>query len=212
MNAFPKVQQYLPKRIVVLGSSSVYGTGDTEGGFVERLRRWAESLDSNNLIYNLGVWGDTTKSMIARIDSECPPRKPQLIVLYPGLNDIRRVGSHSASNYVPLAEYDSLITKMIKAAAAQTEVLMMSAIPFDQTRTTPYARSDWFYLREDAQRYTAVLEEKCAQEKIGFIDIHTQWSKQNDFSYLSDDGLHASPNGHQRLFQELQRWLISSTT
>jgi lysophospholipase L1-like esterase len=88
----------IPKRIVVIGGSTVHGQGDPDGGgFVARLRRWHETLivDSNR-VFNLGIGGDGVCEMLARGPGECRVRRPDLIILYPGLNDTRRVGGPDA--------------------------------------------------------------------------------------------------------------------
>lgn len=200
----------IPKRIVVLGSSSVYGTGDPTGGFVAKLRTWSEAKNSQNLVYNLGVWGDTTENMIARLKTELQPRRPQLTILYPGLNDIRRVGSSSADNHLSIRSYETLITEMLTTTSAHSQVLVMSAIPFDEKRTTPYAQSDWYYLIEDAQHYMQVLENTCVRTKVQFLNVFKRWASEKDFAYLAPDGLHPSVIGHERLFSEVRDYLSAT--
>ena len=91
----------IPKRIVAFGSSSVHGTGDSEsGGFINRFRLWHESENPKNKVYNLGIWGETTDQLIARIVDEAVARRPHLILIYPGFNDIRREGSSESPNSI----------------------------------------------------------------------------------------------------------------
>ena len=71
----------MSKRICVFGASVTKGAWDTEmGGWVNRLRLDLEDFKKRKYsVYNLGISGDTTESLLERIDSECKARNSEII-------------------------------------------------------------------------------------------------------------------------------------
>ena len=89
----------IPRKLIVLGDSGVYGWGDPdEGGWCERLRRHWMGLPSGPVLYPLGVRGDGLERVAARLEQEVHCRGelrrqlPHGILLAVGLNDSARVG------------------------------------------------------------------------------------------------------------------------
>ena len=89
----------LPKQLVVIGDSSVYGWGDNEGGgWCERLRKDWGNNQNGPVIYQLGVRGDGIEKVSSRWEKEWSSRgetrrnKPKAILLNVGLNDTAAIG------------------------------------------------------------------------------------------------------------------------
>src|SRR5438270_8640503 len=85
-------------RVLVFGDSIAQGFWDTEGGWVATLSKHYTELALKDLrnnkqpgIYNLRISGDTTRSLLARIESETKVRKwpgePLLVLIAIGTND-----------------------------------------------------------------------------------------------------------------------------
>ena len=199
----------IPRRIAAFGSSSIYGTADTEfGGFVNRLRLWHEAVDARNRVYNLGVWGETVESLIQRVAPEAAVRKPHLIMLYPGFNDIRREGSPHHPNAVSIDKFAELMNRLIHEAQRVAPVLMITGYPFDEGRTTPYGTSNWYYLYHDANRYLKRLRVVSKQRDVHLLDLWERWQTKALAPVLDQDGLHCNALGHQQLFEEVKAFLI----
>jgi len=84
----------IPRKLVVLGASGVFGWGDAEqGGWCERLRRHWMATPWAPVVYNLGVRGDGLERLALRLPREVACRgelrrqQPQGILLAIGLND-----------------------------------------------------------------------------------------------------------------------------
>src|SRR5271157_5203514 len=83
-------------QILVFGDSITYGACDSEGGWVQRLRKF---LDGKNLIntevyysvYNLGVWGNAIEDLLKRLEFETKQRIEEneevMFVFAIGVND-----------------------------------------------------------------------------------------------------------------------------
>ncbi len=66
-------------QILIFGDSNTYGAWDPDGGWVARLRKFAdeknmEGKDYFVLVYNLGIDGDDTSGVLKRIESETVAR------------------------------------------------------------------------------------------------------------------------------------------
>ena len=89
-------------RIVAIGASSLFGRIDPEeGGFIGRLKKWHETQAAQNIVFNLGVPGETSSDILKRFSQEVGVRRPDLILISVGLNDTKRKGSKEAGNPPP---------------------------------------------------------------------------------------------------------------
>lgn len=198
----------LPKRIVAFGSSSLYGRVDPEGGgYIGRLRRWHESEDIHNAVFNLGISGDTTTGILKRLVSEASVRRPNLILITTGLNDTRRVGSKNASITTPVKQFKKNVEELITQARSLAKVIFISVYPIDDRRTTPLIGTDYYYLLKDAKEYAKITKRICKSGRIPYLDIFNEWLKIDYLPYLYEDGLHANARGHQEIFHRLKNFL-----
>ncbi len=199
-----------PRRIVCFGASTIYGSIDEElGGVVNRLRFWSEAQDPRNRVYNLGIWGEQTKSLISRLTAEAEIRRPDLIIIYPGFNDCRRIGSRDSVNVVSLKEFKQLMLELIRLAQTQAPTLMLTGYPFDESRTAPIAGTTAYYLFEDAEKYSATLVEAAAEQGADVIDFFSELKNRDLSDLLSADGLHGNAKCHQLLFERIKEYLSS---
>ncbi|GAA5442987.1 hypothetical protein Misp06_01163 [Microbulbifer sp. NBRC 101763] len=193
----------IPRKIIFIGSSSVYGRGDSElGGFVQRFRLRFEDLNPKNLVYSLGVFGEAVASLIVRASHELPLRRPHLIGIYPGFNDICRVGGVMEETAVALDSYRQAMLQLLQTSKMIAPTFVMTGIPFNELRTTPFHNSDSYFFRSDAKLYTQVVREVAAIEMIPILDFDKLWRNRPLYKLLSEDGLHANPSGHQLLYEQ----------
>ncbi|MGD9657676.1 MAG: SGNH/GDSL hydrolase family protein [Methylocystis sp.] len=199
-----------PRRIVIFGSSTIYGTADKEcGGFVNRLRLWHDSIDARNRMYNLGIWGEQTPSLIQRLPLEAAARRPHLIMVYPGFNDSRRDGGREASNAVSIEQFRGMMGELISSAKAISETVVMTGIPFDETRTTPFSGTDAHYLLQDAAAYSNELVAVAKAQGARILDFFSILQNEDMGPLLAEDGLHGNAKCHERLFEITRDFVIS---
>jgi len=83
-----------PVRIVALGSSSTWGTGASSRAHTYPARLEQELRTSwpkaDVRVFNAGVGGQLARDMVARIDKDVAPQKPQLVIWQTGVNDAIR--------------------------------------------------------------------------------------------------------------------------
>lgn len=196
------------KRIVGFGASTIYGYGDSAGGFLERIKRWHQSQGDRNFVYNIGIFGDTLTGMAERFSKEVPQRKPNLIIVYAGYNEIRRVSSPDQEMLVALDQQMAKLRQILKSAKAICETLVINGFPFDQTKTTPFVNTDSYYLLADAELYCQQVIETAKVENCLSIDLFSAWSKLDYQRLLYQDGLHANDLGHQNIFELAQAKIV----
>ncbi len=203
----------IPNRVVAIGSSSLFGVGDSDGGgFIGRLKKWHEGIDIRNSVYNLGIPGDTTTGMLKRF-SEVSIRKPNLILISSGLNDTRRIGKKNAPNTTPLPAFRNNIKALISEAREIADLVFISVYPIDEERTAPltYWKKEYYYLFNDAKEYEAATKEICKQSNIAYVDNFSEWMAGDYKNWLFEDGLHANAQGHEKIFQGLKQRLEAMT-
>jgi lysophospholipase L1-like esterase len=200
----------LPQKIVVFGGSSIAGVGDpVGGGFIDRLKRWHQLQNPTNILFNLGVNGDTTNELISRLLPEAALRKPGLIIISVGSNDVYRKDSINAPKQTTLENYKSNIHKLIEQSLSLCPVVFLSAFPINESKTTPM--KGWghttFYLKKDQEEYQEAAKQICLDLNIPYCDVYSEWLKHDYTTWLTEDGLHANPAGHEKVFIFLKNFL-----
>ncbi|MFC1626768.1 GDSL-type esterase/lipase family protein [Patescibacteria group bacterium] len=195
----------VPKNIVAIGAGTCEGQADSQGnGFVGRLRVWHEGVDEHNHVYNLGISGETSEGLLNRLASEAKPRNPGLIIVHLGLNDLIREGGREASPLLQPEDYKNNIRRIIIRAQSFGEVVFISLLPVDETKTAPVSWQNLYYLLADIKVFTQTIQEVCAEMQIEYIDIFNDWIQQNYTQYIHVDGLCINGQGHQYIFDKLK--------
>ena len=126
----------IPKKLVVIGDSGVYGWGDPEeGGWCERLRRHWMGLPLAPVLYSLGVRGDGLERVAARLPSELACRgelrrqKPQGVLLSVGLNDTARVGRADGRHQLAPDAFLFGLQQLLRPLRQQQPVLVLGLTP-----------------------------------------------------------------------------------
>ncbi len=162
--------------IALIGDSIVHGYDDGEcGGWVSRLKILSVAEDKSDLVFNLGIPGNSTREMLERADGEIKARQPFLnkVVYSTGTNDIGKD--------VPVAEFKENLAKLGTIALGHgNKVFIMGLFPI---------------VKECAKCvYDAAIQEIC--EEKGYTYIPT--ADMMDDEDMADDA-HPSSSGHAKL-------------
>lgn len=172
-----------------------------------RLRAWHESQDvQSHRVFNLGVGGDGVLELLDRGPREAAVRRPDLILLYPGLNDTRRIRDAKAPPQTAPEVVEAQLRILLTELKSWAPVAMMSAVPVDESRTSPFW-GKWFFTQEDAAQMTQIVS-RCA-EATGtlYLPLFERWNIRPDMPALLADGLHCNAKGHEMLFNEVRDFL-----
>jgi lysophospholipase L1-like esterase len=202
----------IPRKLIVVGDSGVYGWGDPEeGGWCERLRRHWMGLPAGPVLYPLGVRGDGLERVAARLTAEVSCRgelrrqQPQGILLAVGLNDSARVGRADGRPQLDPEGFLFGLQQLLHQAKAIAPVLVLGLTPVDEA-VMPYAEVLWYGL-EQVRRYEGLLEEACLAADVPFLPLlESLLADPAWLQWLGPDGLHLNSEGHQQVFQRVRQW------
>ncbi|MFM7239370.1 MAG: GDSL-type esterase/lipase family protein [Cyanobium sp.] len=202
----------IPRKLIVLGDSGVYGWGDPlEGGWCERLRRHWMDLPVGPVLYPLGVRGDGLERVAGRLQTEVRSRgelrrqQPQGILLAVGLNDTARVGRADGRPQLDAEAFLFGLQQLLRQAQAIAPVLMLGLTPVDEA-VMPYAEVLWYSL-EQVRRYEALIEEACLEADVPFLPLLESLLSDPAWpQWLGPDGLHLNSEGHRQVYKRVRQW------
>jgi len=202
----------IPRKMVALGDSGVFGWGDASGGgWCERLRRHWMQRPEGPVLYNLGVRGDGLERLAARLPAEVSCRgelrrqRPQGILLGIGLNDSARVGRADGRHQLDPEGFLFGLEQLLPLARSIAPVLVIGLTPVRDT-AMPYAEVLWYSLA-DIGHYERLLEQACLEAGVPFLPLLESLLAEPDWQgLLSSDGLHLNREGHRQVFERLRHW------
>ena len=204
----------LPKQLVVIGDSSVYGWGDTEGGgWCERLKKDWSKNQHGPIIYQLGVRGDGIEKVALRWEKEWSSRgetrrnKPKAILLNVGLNDTAAIGQKDGRNQLEINGFEYGLERLIYEMKSQTQVFIIGLTPIEESKM-PFAGCLW-YSNEFCHSYERRMEEVCINQNVPFLPTFREmYADYRSKNWISEDGIHLNSKGHLWMYQRLKSWEI----
>ncbi len=204
----------LPKQLIVLGDSSVYGWGDQiGGGWCERLRKDWSRKNSNPVIYQLGIRGDGIEKISLRWEKEWEARgetrrnRPEAILLSVGLNDTARIGSKEGRHQLDIDAFEYGFERLVNNMNSKTKVFILGLTPVDESKM-PFGGCLW-YSNKYSQKYERRMEEVCLNQNVPFLSIFNDLKNDNRImNWISNDGIHMNSNGHLWIYQRIKSWEI----
>ncbi|ABM71952.1 Lysophospholipase L1 and related esterase [Prochlorococcus marinus str. MIT 9515] len=204
----------LPKQLVVIGDSSVYGWGDTEGGgWCERLRKDWSKIQNAPIIYQLGVRGDGIEKVSFRWEKEWSSRgetrrnKPKAILLSVGINDTPTIGQKNGRHQLEINGFEYGLERLIFEMKSHTQVFVIGLNPVNEKKM-PFAGCLW-YSNNFCHSYERRMEEVCINQNVPFLPTFREmYSDPRSENWISDDGIHLNSNGHLWIYQRIKSWEI----
>jgi lysophospholipase L1-like esterase/acetyl esterase/lipase len=181
-------------RVVCFGDS-ITGVYYHSGG----LRAWCDMLGlalqqanphANLEMINAGVSGHTTENALARIETDVIARKPHLVVVMFGMNDVTRV---------PLEAYESNMREIIKQCQdTGAAVVLCTPNAVMHTADRP---------EEKLVKYADVVRSISRSLNLRLVDCFADYQKRRTddaaaWSLIMSDEIHPNMTGHIR-FAEL---------
>lgn len=195
--------------IVAMGDSTTAGTPgwksrveappDGAGDETSQYAWWLMQAHPDWEVVNQGVNGERSDQILARFDRDVLARRPRVVVIIAGVNDVYQ-GRPAAHVIEQLAAmYD-------RAKRAGIEVVAGTIIPYDTATPDQNARmravNEWI-------RTTA-----AADPSIAYVDTRAAAAAAGDPDRLveSPDGLHPSPAGYRRMADAIRPVIESVLT
>jgi lysophospholipase L1-like esterase len=184
--------------ICIFGDSITWGAYDPiNGGWATLLRNYLEEKDDDVVTYNLGICGDDSCGLLKRFKFEVESRKPDIIILAIGANDIK----HQKNKPVNFDKFEKNIKELVNQANKFTKKIIILGITLvDEKLTTPCNKPPYnFRENKDVARCNEILETIAAKEKIIFTPIPKNFSEKD-----LCDGLHPNTEGHGKIFETIK--------
>jgi lysophospholipase L1-like esterase len=204
--------ELVPRKLIVLGDSGVYGWGDPDqGGWCERLRRHWMELPCGPVLYNLGVRGDGLERLAARLSGEALCRgelrrqRPQGLLVAIGLNDSARVGRADGRYQLAPEAFLYGLRQLLREARTIAPLHVLGLTPV-LAEAMPFAGMLWYDL-ETVRHYEALLEEACLEADVPFLPLLPSLTADPHWPrWLCADGLHLNPEGHRQVYERVRAW------
>jgi lysophospholipase L1-like esterase len=201
-------------RVLVFGDSIAYGAWDTEGGWVDRVKRemhkrTIESQGRKKMqVINLGIGSDTSTKILARMQSEIDARQsdswPFVFVFAFGANDQRNLDSRAETS----VEQFETNTKQIIAIAKQytNQIIFVGAPPI----LKPVIHfKDHEYSDARIQQYEDCMRRIVVDVGLIFLPVRPVFEHIGLVDLFSYDGIHPNDAGHQLIAEIVLRNLLS---
>lgn len=167
----------------------------------------AEGFSDKVIITNAGVNGNNTADLLLRLEKDVLSRKPQLVVLMIGTNDMLNL-----RNKISIKLYEENYQKLINEIKRHAVLILM---------TIPPVNSEYILLRQDAKIYgksgpqarvdsaNLVIRKLAIKNKCHLIDLYRILQScggsgidkeslfQNEANSGITDGVHPTANGYR---------------
>ena len=180
------------KTILGFGASSMQGVKDSKGGFLRRLEQNLNRDSKKFNVVNLGVGGDTTRDMLARIDV-VEKHQPNCAIILLGCNDMPRAGDGESARRTSLEEYAANLKRIFPKLRSKRSIFL----------TSFYVK----WIKEDLfVQYMETAKTLAAGYEIWDLFHDSRPLLSN---YLADDFVHFNDEGHQYICDHLLKILAT---
>lgn len=185
------------------GDSITYGEYDgVFGGWVDILKRYAlqkfneESSESELILYNLGIGGETTEGLLKRLPHEMSARNAadgNIVFLGYGANDLAVKGGVQMVNNEQFK--NNIVNAVQYAKHDAEEIYLVSILPFSDQVDGITAASGKLRTNTEVLSYNKILKEIGDEHAVQYIDFHTAFLPDKEI-LLSGDGVHPNEKGY----------------
>lgn len=199
--------------ILVCGDSISFGRGESPNiGWAGRLKKYFEPQGFHNCLFNLGIPGDTSTTLLKRFETEVKfriryirPGDEFIVMIAIGINDSRGLGSPNKLETKPV-KFENNISKLIQIAKKYTKnIVVIGLTPVDEDITNPF--EDTYFTNDRIQEYDEILKNSAQNNKIQYINLFNNISKLN-YTKLLVDGVHPNKRGYEEIYKIIKHFLI----
>ncbi|MCL4404404.1 MAG: GDSL-type esterase/lipase family protein [Candidatus Marsarchaeota archaeon] len=197
--------------ILCFGDSITFGRGH-DGGWCGHLKRWFEGLEKGNVVYNLGIKGDTSAGLLKRFGTEARARiKPSskddkyTLLIAIGTNDSKYSDSTGNKVLTTEARFERNISSLVKKAKAfGQKIAFIGLPPVDNSKPFVPSTNGTVFNNERVTKFNNIIRDCCSKEHIPFLNINNIAKKNN---IQLEDGRHPNANGYLVMFREIRKFL-----
>ncbi len=192
-------------RVLVFGASITQGYWDTEGGWVNRLRKHYDELQvkdfsiSQPSIFNLGISADTSEEVLNRFEHEARARslKHQTVAVIFAIGTNNAV-IESGEPWSTPEQYRADLEALVAAARRFTDkIIFVGLTPCNEARTIPVSWGDFTYTNERLWMMEQAMREVCETHSLPHTPVFETFQDEQKKRDLLPDGLHPNNAGHE---------------
>ena len=145
-------------------------------------------------IINVGISGQKAEDLVTRFEKDVVARKPAVVTLSIGINDVwHRVGQAHSEDV--LKAYKANVSKMVEQAqAAGIKVILLAPTVIQED---PQSEGN-----KRLAMYIAAEKQVAAEKKCQFVDLHGMFlealkkkPETEKGNWITSDGVHMNPTG-----------------
>jgi len=198
--------------ILAFGDSITLGRGiQPNTGWVDKLKNYFESKDCFNVVYNLGVPGDSSTDLLKRFETEAKariqyyhPDNRFIILIGIGTNDCYAYGNPNNIQTSPI-KFKENIDKIVNIAKKFTDYVVLIGIPPVDENSLPFEGA--YYSNKDINNLNSVLKGVADSNNLFYCEIYDEFTKQ-DYLKLLGDPVHPNEEGYNFMYQTIKNFLI----
>ncbi len=199
-------------RILIFGDSITYGYNDAKGGWAERLRMDPDFLSLDYTVFPLGIPGDTSEGVLARFEIETKARfreEPSFIVLAIGTNDTQYLYAENRYKYTD-EDFEHTYKELLRLSKEYgAGTLVLGIPPVDESRVNPMPWSpEKSYHDKKVRECNTKILTWAQEQSFAYVDVMKVF-EENGGVKLLDDGVHPDTNGHELMYREVKKQLLS---
>jgi len=198
------------RRIVFFGDS-ITQLGDGPGGYVSLVRDSLRSAGVEAEVVGAGISGNKVTDLQARLDTDVLAKRPSLVVIYIGINDVwHNQFAERGLSGTPRETYRTVLNDVVGRAAASGAQVVLATPSVIGERTGGANRWDPM-LDEYAAISRAVAQEKGAV----LMDLRSAFTayiaannpEDRKKGILTNDGVHLNAAGNRLVMEDVMRTL-----
>lgn len=198
----------LPRKVsrVIFFGDSITQQGAAPGGFIMRIDSLAklENKKDQFEFIGAGISGNKIYDLYLRLDSDVLAKKPDVVVIYIGVNDVwhkARTGTGTDAD-----RFEKFYNAIIK------KLLEKNIKPVLCTPATIGEKTDFTNQQDgDMNRYSNIVRSLAQKNNLPLIDLRQlflDYNKQNnkenkESGILTKDGVHLNEKGNELVAEEM---------
>jgi lysophospholipase L1-like esterase len=184
-----------PKKIIFFGDS-ITEMGVKAGGYVSLIKKSLDPLKYD--VSGAGIGGNKIYDLYLRHEDDVLRKKPDLVVIYIGVNDVWHKQTHQTGTDQPkfVKFYQALINKITASGA---KVILCTPAVIGEKKNGANA------MDADLDKYAAEIRQLAVVNKIPLVDLRKVFTDYNQANNTNDaekgvlttDGVHLNDKGNQ---------------
>jgi len=195
-------------RILCFGDSIVMGTWDSQGGWVDRLKKHfhAEYFERKRKVqvYNLGIGAELSGELAKRLEPEIKARSnpnwEPIIIIGTGKNDVRAHGTPDNYDSTP-EKYEQNLRNCIEIAQKYSpKILLIGLGLVDES----VQFKDLYYENTRLKLFNEVNKKVAHKCKVFRVELQEDMEKVPDLSSWFVDGIHPNHEGYLWIYEQIK--------